>query len=142
MITLAALLLAAQPQPAKPRARPAAARPVAAKPDAEWLTGLWAEQTKPGVTNLEICATWDALFYRGDSSFTHGEREGYWQLQGSRIVETDQPAAELPPEDLAAAIKQARLVARLGPDRMRQSAPGGKSITFARCPKPETPVAP
>ena len=141
MITLAALLLAAQPQPAKPRARPAAARPVAAKPDAEWLTGLWAEQTKPGVTNLDICATWDALFYRGDNSFTHGEREGYWQLQGTRILETDQPPAELTAEELAAAIKKARLVTRLGPDRMRQSVPGSKPTTFARCPKPETPVA-
>lgn len=141
MITLAALLLAAQPQPAKPRARPVTPRPIAAKPDAEWLTGLWAEQRKPGVINLDICATWEALFYRGDSSFTHGEREGYWQLQGARILETDQPAAELTADELAAAIKQARLVTRLGPDRMRQSVPGGRPTTFARCPKPETPSA-
>jgi hypothetical protein len=128
MIALAALFVAAQP--------------VAAKPSAEWLSGLWVEQKKAGSQDLEKCASWDALFYRGDNTFGHGEREGYWLLRGNKVYQFDRlPDGEAEEEVLAAATDGGAVVVRLGRDRMRKLLPGGKSVTFLRCPKPETPVA-
>lgn len=141
MITLAAFLLGAEIQAVRPRARTARPSLAASQPTAEWLTGLWAQQNKRGSTDLAACASWSALFYRGDNSFSHGEREGFWMLQGRRVIETERPPAGLTAEELATATKGARVVARLGPDRMRLTLTGGKSILFARCPRPETPVA-
>lgn len=128
MIALvAALLLAA---PAAP-----------AKPDAEWLTGLWVEQ-KPGAQGLEECASWDALFYRADGTFGHGEREGSWELTGNRLVEQPFIPGSLEDPSLSpAGLPSVLRVVRLGRDRMRRTAPNGKAATFLRCPKPETPVA-
>ena len=141
MITLAAFLLGAELQASRPRTGATRPSPAAPRPTAEWLTGLWVQQDKPGSTDLTACASWSALFYRGDNSFSHGSREGFWTLQGRQVIETSRPVAELTPEQVAAATKSARVVARLGPDRMRQTSPGGRSVLFARCPRPETPVA-
>lgn len=141
MIAVAALLLAVQPQTAKPAVRPRAARVTAAKPDPEWLTGLWVEQTNPPVRNLDGCASWSALFYRADSTFAHGEREGFWVLRDNRVYELDQSPDRVPVDELLSSTKDSAQVVRLGPDRMRKVPASGKSVTFLRCPKPETPVA-
>ena len=129
MISLLSLLLAAQPQ---------AARPAPAKPSVEWLTGLWVEQKQPGMKDLDQCASWDALFYRADSTFAQGEREGFWVLRGNRVYELDQPPEAVGPDQLAE--RTSTLIVRAGPDRMRKALPGGRFATFIRCPKPETPV--
>ncbi|WP_205480987.1 hypothetical protein [Sphingomonas arenae] len=127
MIAVAALLLAAQPQ--------------AAKPSTEWLTGLWVEQADPKRRSLDGCASWSALFYRADSTFSHGDREGYWVLRDNRVYELDRSPDRVPVDELLSASEDSAQVVRLAADRMRKVLPGGKSVTFLRCPKPETPVA-
>lgn len=128
MIALVAALLLAAPS-------------AAAKPSAEWLTGLWVEQKKPGLESLDECASWSALFYRADSTFAEGQREGFWVLRGSRIYELDESPDTVPVDELLSSAEDSTEVVRLGPDRMRKRRPGGSSATFVRCPKPETPSA-
>ena len=128
MIALVAALLLAAPA-------------VPAKPDAEWLTGLWVEQKKPGSQSLDECASWAALFYRADGTFAHGEREGSWELSGSRLIEQPSSAHSNDDPSLSpAGSTTVYAVARLGRDRMRRTSPDGKVATLLRCPKPETPV--
>jgi hypothetical protein len=141
MIALAALLLAAQPTSPRPITRPAPARSAAPRPDAKWLTGIWVQQTVAGSASLDECASWDALFYRADSTFAHGEREGFWVLRGNRVYELDRSPDSVPADELLSSAVEAAVVVRVSPDRMRKLLTDGKSATFLRCPSFETPVA-
>lgn len=142
MITLAALLLAPQPQPAKPRTRSAAARPVAAKPSAEWLKGLWVEHKGSGRPDLSGCASWSALFYRADGTFTHDLHEGVWELKGDKLTQTYFVAESMSDPSLSPwSTPTTSRITRLGRDRMSKAAGKEAARIFARCPKPETPSA-
>lgn len=113
MIVMAALLLAAAPQP---------------RPTPGWLAGLWVPVTYSAREDEAACAGGDTHAWYPGGGFEDGGGAGRWHLAGSRLSET----ATEGDTPFVGTTRVSR-VTRLGPNEMRLIDADGDQTILARC---------